>query len=201
MEKARLMKGSQFRQCARNAACTTFNDSCISPENLPRRTAEAGLPKSIILVLLLFTLASCEKNRVYEKNISIDKYMWDSKTVPSFSVTISDTTQLYNIYVNIRHADLYPFQNIWLQIGTEFPDGTHANRRIEIMLANDEGKWHGEGLGDIWDFRALVQENAFFKSGGTYTFTLAQNMRQDPLPGIMAVVLRVEKTGIQKVNP
>lgn len=195
------MKGSQFRQCGRNAACTTLNDTGISTEYLPQRTADAGFPNSIILVLLLFTLASCEKNRVYEKNISIDKYMWDSKTVPSFSVTISDTTQLYNIYVNIRHADLYPFQNIWLQIGTEFPDGTHANRRIEIMLANDEGKWHGEGLGDIWDFRALVQENAFFKSGGTYTFTLAQNMRQDPLPGIMAVGLRVEKTGIQKGNP
>lgn len=195
------MKGSQFRQCGRNAARTPFNDTGISTEYLPQRTADAGLPKSILLVLLLFTLASCEKNRVYEKNISIDKYMWDSKTVPSFRVTIPDTTQLYNIYVNIRHADLYPFQNIWLQIGTEFPDGTHANRRIEIMLANDEGKWHGEGLGDIWDFRALVQENAFFKSGGTYTFTLAQNMRQDPLPGIMAVGLRVEKTGIQKGNP
>lgn len=195
------MKGSQFMLCGRSAVCTTSNNAGISTENLTPRTALAFLAKSIILVLMLFALASCEKNRVYEKNISIDKYLWNSKTVASFSVTISDTTQLYNIYVNIRHADLYPFQNIWLQIGTEFPDGTNANRRMEIMLANDEGKWHGEGLGDIWDFRALVQENAFFKSGGTYTFTLAQNMRQDPLPGIMAVGLRVEKTGIQKNSP
>lgn len=154
--------------------------------------------KLSVLLLMVITLVSCEKNRVYEKNISIGKYVWDSRVVPAFTVEISDTAQLYNIYVNIRHADLYPFQNIWLQIGTEFPDGTNTSRRYEIMLANDEGKWHGEGLGDIWDFRSLVQENAFFKTPGTYTFTLTQNMRQDPLPGIMAVGLRVEKTGLQK---
>ncbi|MGB3077386.1 MAG: gliding motility lipoprotein GldH [Chitinophagales bacterium] len=154
--------------------------------------------KSFLLLLILGSLVSCEKNRVYEKNISIDKYSWDSKMIPSFKVEITDTASLYNIYVNIRHADLYPFQNIWLQAGTQFPDGTKTNRRIEIMLANDEGKWYGEGLGDIWDFRSLVQENAFFNKPGTYTFTLTQNMRQDPLPGIMAVGLRVENMGMNK---
>lgn len=152
------------------------------------------------LLSLVFVLgiASCEKNRVYEKNISIDKYSWESKVVPSFAVEISDTSTVYNVYVNIRHADLYPFQNIWLEVGSKFPDGTTSTRRIEIILANDEGKWYGEGLGDIWDFRSLIQENAFFNQPGTYTFTLTQSMRQDPLPGIMAVGLRVENMGMSK---
>ncbi len=155
----------------------------------------------IYIALLLMFLASCEKNRVYEKNISIEKYTWDSKVVPAFTVEIPDTSALYNIYVNIRHIDLYPFQNIWLLVDTQFPDGTHTDRRIEIILANDEGKWHGEGLGDIWDFRSLIQENAFFNKAGTYTFTITQNMREDPLPGIMAVGLRVEKTGMTRPAP
>lgn len=148
--------------------------------------------KIIVFIAIIFCAISCEKNRVYEKNISIEKYSWDSKVIPSYTVEIRDTSLLYNIYVNIRHADLYPFQNIWLQVSTQFPDGTKASRRVEIMLANDEGKWFGEGLGDIWDFRSLIQENAFFNQPGTYTFTIEQNMRQDPLPGIMAVGLRVE---------
>ena len=146
-------------------------------------------------------LVSCDQNRVYEKNTPIEKYIWDGKVIPSFSVEIKDTSLLYTIYVNIRHADMYPFQNIWLLVGTQFPNGTKASRRIEIMLANDEGKWYGEGMGDIWDFRSLIQENAFFEQPGVYTLTIEQNMRQDPLPGIMSVGLRVENTGVRKSAP
>ena len=144
--------------------------------------------------------SSCEKNRIYEKNVAIEKYIWDSKFTPSFTVEIKDTSVMYNLYVNVRHAEIYPFQNIWLMISTQFPDGTKSSRRIEVMLANDEGKWFGEGLGDIWDYRTLIQENAFFTEPGTYTFSLEQSMRQDPLPGIMAVGIRVENTGLHKVG-
>lgn len=151
-------------------------------------------------LLLVTCFASCDQNRIYEKNTSIEKYIWSSAVVPQFKVEIRDTSALYNIYVNIRHADMYPFQNIWLLVGTQFPDSTNASRRIEVMLANDEGKWYGDGLGDIWDFRSLIQENAFFNKAGTYTFTLEQNMRQDPLPGIMAVGIRIENTGMKKIG-
>ena len=140
----------------------------------------------------------CDKNRIYEKNISIDKYVWDSRVVAEYEVEIKDTSALYNIYVNIRHADAYPFQNIWLLVGTRFPDSTSASKRIEITLANEEGKWYGEGLGDIWDYRSMIQENAFFNAPGTYTFSIEQDMRQNPLPGIMAIGLRIENTGIKK---
>ena len=149
-------------------------------------------------LLLVLCFSSCDQNRIYEKNISIEKYIWSSSVVPQFTLDIKDTAALYNIYVNIRHADMYPFQNIWLLVGTQFPDSTKASRRIEVMLANDEGKWYGDGLGDIWDFRSLIQENAFFNKAGKYTFTIEQNMREDPLPGIMAVGIRVENTGMKK---
>ena len=148
--------------------------------------------------LILFT--SCDKNRIYEKNVTIDKYIWDSKVKPVFTVDIADTSVLYNLYINVRHAEIYPFQNIWLIVSTKFPDGTTASRRIEVMLADEEGKWFGEGLGDIWDYRSLIQENAFFDKPGTYTFSLEQNMRVDPLPGVMSIGMRIENTGIYRTN-
>jgi gliding motility-associated lipoprotein GldH len=152
------------------------------------------------IFLLVVCCCSCEKNRTYEKNVSIEKYSWDSKVAPAFTVDIRDTSQLYNIYVNVRHNDEYPFQNLWLLVTTQFPDST-ASRRIEINLADDEGKWYGEGIGDIWDYRSQIQENALFDRPGKYTFTLAQNMRQDPIPGIMAVGIRLENTGMKKNAP
>jgi gliding motility-associated lipoprotein GldH len=88
-----------------------------------------------------------------------------------------------------------------LVVGTIYPDGKKASSRVEIMLANNEGKWYGEGLGDIWDYRVQIQENAFFNQPGNYVFTIQQNMRQDPLPGIMAIGLRIENSGLKKAGP
>lgn len=153
---------------------------------------------SLIFVGIFFSFLSCDQNRIYEKNITIDKYIWKSDFIPSFKIEIKDTSVIYNLYVNIRHADIYQYQNIWLVVGTQLPDGTKASRRIEITLANDEGKWFGEGLGDIWDYRTMIQENAFFTLPGSYTFTIEQNMRQDPLLGIMSVGLRIENTQYKK---
>ena len=157
-------------------------------------------PVTLFLFFCFLVFNSCDKNRIYEKNTTIEKYVWDSKAKPVFTVDILDTSVLYNLYVNVRHAEIYPYQNIWLIVSTKFPDSTFASKRIEIMLANQEGKWFGEGLGDIWDYRSLIQENAFFDKPGTYTFSLEQNMRQDPLPGIMSVGIRIENTGIHRSN-
>ena len=174
-------------------------DSSSNSKKIPTvNTKETSLWITVCSLFIFLLFSSCDKNRIYEKNIAVDKYEWSSNAVPQFAVEVSDTAILYNLYVNIRHADLYPFQNIWLLVGTQFPDGSRTSRRIEIMLANDEGKWFGEGLGDIWDFRSMIQENAFFTERGTYLFTLEQNMRQDPLPGIMAVGFRIENTGIRR---
>lgn len=153
-----------------------------------------------ILLFVAAAVASCDTGRIYEKNIAINKYVWESADRPSFQVEIVDTSVLYNLYVNVRHAEIYPYRNIWLLISTRFPDSTQASRRIEIMLADEEGNWFGDGLGDIWDLRTMIQEHAFFAQPGTYVFSLEQNMRQDPLPGIMAVGLRIEKTGIRRNN-
>ena len=84
---------------------------------------------------------SCDKNRVYEKNKEIKDYIWDSKNKASFTFEITDTTKLYNIYINVRHADFYQFSNIWLITYTTFPDGNKIEKRVEIPLANEEGKW------------------------------------------------------------
>src|SRR5205809_462241 len=122
------------------------------------------------LLLIVTVVAGCDKNRVFEKNRDIKDYTWDSKNKASFTFDIQDTTLLYNIYVNIRHTDFYQFSNIWLMVRTTFPDGKQMTKRIEIPLANAEGAWFGEGLGDIWDVSHLIQQGAFFSKAGKYTF-------------------------------
>lgn len=97
------------------------------------RNNQPLVPTSVIFgVIIIFFFTTCEKNRIYEKNINIEEYLWNSKTVPSYKVEIHDTSALYNIYINIRHAELYPFQNIWLVVGTQHPDGKKHRNALKL---------------------------------------------------------------------
>jgi gliding motility-associated lipoprotein GldH len=150
------------------------------------------------LIAATFVFASCDRNRIFEKNKEIKDYLWDSKQKAAFTFEIADTTKLYNIYVNVRHADFYEFSNMWLIRSTTFPDGKKIEKRIEIPLASGEGKWYGEGMGDIWDCSSMIEEGIYFNQQGKYTIEFEQNMRKDPLPGIMAIGVRVENTQVSR---
>ncbi len=149
-------------------------------------------------VAACLVMASClpTKMDTYEKNQEIPGHQWSYQYKPVFDVTVKpeDTAFLYNIYVNIRHQDAYPYSNIWVMVNTQFPgDTTQHPRRVELPLADVSGKWLGSGLDDIYEHRIPIQENAILNKPGTYHFTFEQNMRQNPLPYVMNVGLRVEK--------
>ena len=131
---------------------------------------------------------------MFEKNTSIEKSIWSSTDKLNFDVMVEDTSVFYNVYFNVRHASIYPFSNLWVMVTTTYPDGTAQRQRVEIPLANDDGGWFGEGMGDIWDLKYLASQNARFNQKGKYIFTLEQIMREDPVPGIMAMGVRVEQT-------
>lgn len=145
--------------------------------------------------------ASCEpiKMDAYEKNLEIPGHEWTYAHKPVFEVTLQpqDTAYLYNIYVNVRHKDAYPYSNIWLLVSTQFPDDKPITQRVELPLADMSGKWLGSGLDDIYEHRIPIQQRAILNKPGTYRFSFEQNMRQNPLPEIMNVGLRIEKAGLR----
>ncbi|HVI48021.1 MAG TPA: gliding motility lipoprotein GldH [Chitinophaga sp.] len=149
--------------------------------------------------LFLMALA-CKppKMDAYEKNLEIPGHSWTYDYKPSFEVNIQpeDTAWLYNIYVNVRHTDAYPYSNIWLLVGTQYPgDSIPKEQRVELPLADIGGKWLGTGIDDIIEHRVPIQQKAIFNHPGTYKFSFEQNMRQNPLPRVMNVGLRIEKAG------
>jgi gliding motility-associated lipoprotein GldH len=60
-------------------------------------------------------------------------------------------------------------------------------------LAEADGKWWGSGLGDIFSNQIKVMENVKFPRKGVYSFSVEQNMRDNPLLGIEDIGVRVEK--------
>jgi len=148
----------------------------------------------ILLLLTVCCLCSCTKLDVFEKNVVIPEHEWSYSYKPNFNFTISDTASSYQIYIVLRHTDTYRYNNIWINMGTKFPGDSMRYQRFELQLGSDANGWDGVGMDDIWEVRKAVTSGPVkFSKPGEYSFTLAQVMREDPLPNIMNAGIRVER--------
>ena len=157
--------------------------------------------KSILALIIVATITSCNPNRIFEKNTDIPNNVWDKEFKPEFEFEITDTNLVYSLSINVRHTNFYQFNNLWIMAYTTFPDGKTTASRVELPLADKDGKWHGDCLGDICDANVFIQEKTLFNQVGKYKLTFEQIMRNkslnlDQLPSIMAIGLKVEK-----INP
>lgn len=146
-----------------------------------------------ILFSIVIILISCDSKRVFEKNTRLDDNNWDYNKPLSFLVQLEDTSRYYNMYLNVRNAGFYKFSNLFLFVNTRLPQGQLLRDTAECILASPDGKWMGDGLGDIYDNRILFRKHFKFPQKGEYRFELIQAMRINPLPGIMDAGIRIEK--------
>lgn len=147
----------------------------------------------IVIAGFLSLLTSCDDKRIFEENTDIPDNNWNINNKIKFDVPIKDPSTPANFYVNVRNADGYPYSNIFLFIKTTFPNGKYATDTLECVLADEQGKWLGKGLGDIYDNQILFKRNVRFPLAGTYSFEIQHGMRSDNIPLIMDVGMRIEK--------
>lgn len=153
-----------------------------------------NLKKFFLILSLPLFLASCIKIDLYQKQTAIPSQEWLYTKVPQFTFHIEDTTSLYNVYVVLRHTDLYDYNNIWLRIGLKTPSDSFSYQNVNLVLGTDAKGWEGTGMDDIFEVRKSISAAPFsFKTAGDYTFSIAQIMRENPLKNILNVGVRVEK--------
>jgi gliding motility-associated lipoprotein GldH len=151
--------------------------------------------RDLILLPALTTvlILSCDPARVYEKNNRIPGGIWDRNNPVRFEFIVGDTITPYNLYINIRNTGMYPVSNLYLFITTIAPSGHTIKDTVQIILADEKGRWLGKGPGDIWDNQQLYKENVRFAQKGKYVFEYEQAMRLEKLPFILDAGLRIEK--------
>lgn len=149
----------------------------------------------LFLIFYCSLLFSCIPSiDVFEKDVAIPKQQWQSSFKPEITFTVTDTASSYDIYLVVRHTDAYNYNNIWIKAAVQQPgDATIHSQRFNLALATNEKGWMGSAMDDIYEQRVLVQPQTKFKRPGDYHFTLEQVMREDPLPHVMNVGVRVEK--------
>lgn len=149
---------------------------------------------SLLVCAAIFILSSCNKNVVFSKYQSFKENEWYIKDKAVFDIEITDTLTLNNISLMVRHADAYPYRNLFLFVTTKYPDGKVMTDTMEVVLADEKGKWQGSGAGDIFDIKVPIKKNVRFPLSGKYQFSFEQGMRVDPLPLIMDFGFEIEKS-------
>ena len=153
--------------------------------------------KSKYLILLSFALvfiaSACKEDRVYESYIDIPNHEWNKDHIARFEVEITDSIQAHSIFLNIRNTGKYPYSNLWLFVKQTNPEGKVSEEKFECHLASDAGEWYGSGFGNIFDLQVLYKPLITFIKPGLYTFEIVQGMRDDNLPGIVNIGLKLDK--------
>jgi gliding motility-associated lipoprotein GldH len=147
----------------------------------------------ILSLSLMAGLISCDRKRVFESYKELDSKGWNKDSIVVFNVAISDTIKNHNLLVNIRNKGTYPYSNIYLFMTIGAPDGTSRTDTVEFTLAEPSGRWKGSGIGGLHDNQILYRNSVSFPKKGMYKFEIKQGMRDNVLPGIRDVGIRVEK--------
>lgn len=147
----------------------------------------------LLFILLLFAISSCNPNIVFEQNQVITEGLWPANKPIEFKVLIEDNNEAYNLFLNLRNDNTYPYANLYIFLKTVYPNGRSEQDTLQFILADKRGKWYGEGLGDIKSSSVMFRYKLRFPMNGEYRFMMAQGMRVDSLVGIRDIGLRIEK--------
>lgn len=133
---------------------------------------------------------SCAHEMMYNEFRVISPSGWTANTQCVFEVKMTDTTQVYDLHINVRYGGDYPYQNLCLYVQRMSPDSTLSNDTISCNLADKSGKWLGIGSGSVYllpvPFRPWIA-----KQQGSYIFKIKHGMSDKYLKGVYAIGLRI----------
>ena len=151
----------------------------------------------IFLFLLFITaaLTSCDSTRVYEANTDIGEAGWREAQVLEFKLEVPDSDQSYNILYTVSYSNNYPNYNLYVKNNIIDTSGKKILEKLQGMdlFKPTTGAPYGTGLGGNLDYSILGLSNYKFPHKGWYIIRIKQYMRQDPLKGIIAFGIRLEK--------
>lgn len=154
---------------------------------------------TLFLFFIASSVVSCDKKRVFDEYKSVGK-SWDKDSIVSFDIPPMDTKKQYNLFLNIRDNNDYPYNNLFLIVAMEQPDKKTLVDTLEYQMANPDGSLLGEGFTDVKESKLVYKERMKFKTGN-YKIHIRHAVRQTgkvagvaKLDGITEVGFRIEKS-------
>jgi len=148
--------------------------------------------KFSIFILSCLILFACVNKNAHIDFRSFKNAEWNKDSICQFEVNISDTINPYQIFIETRNDNSYPYRNIWLFVDIKTPLENIRKDTIGFDLADDFGKWLGQGF-SIYELEVPYEKSFIFRQQGNYVFSIRHGMRDDVLKGINEVGIKLVK--------
>jgi gliding motility-associated lipoprotein GldH len=155
------------------------------------------IKNSLLFLLLAILIVSCDKKSVFDEYKSVGN-AWHRDSIITFKLPKLESKKNYNLFVNVRDNNDYPFDNLFLIVSLEQPNKKVIVDTLEYKMANPDGTLMGDGFSDIKESKLFYKEKDFTMKG-EYKVHIQQAVRQtgkvsgvDDLKGITEVGFRVE---------
>lgn len=149
--------------------------------------------KLLIAAAMVLTMVACNHKSVYNEFIAMPPQGWNMDSLAVFRVDITQPETPHDLFIQVRNENRYPNSNLWLFIDVVSPGGQLQRDTLECQLADINGRWLGDGWGNLYTLQCPYRLNTKFSAAGTYIFRVAHGMRHEDLQGIKNIGLRVER--------
>ena len=155
------------------------------------------IKNSALLLLVMIVFSSCDKKRVFDEYKSVGS-AWHKDSIVTFNLPELDSTKRYDLFINVRDNNDYQFNNLFLIVALELPNGFTKVDTLEYQMAEPDGTLLGNGFSDLKESKLFYKENVRFRS--KYKVYIKQAVRENgkvlgvkALDGITEVGFRIEK--------
>lgn len=149
-----------------------------------------GKISGLLSLMLFFSCQSSSEGEVIMNSVN---NKWNKKSDQKFSLEISDPQNPKDILFVVRNNNEYPYSNIRFIVNfTDLQSRKKQTDTMNYILAKPNGEWLGTGFGDTKETLFQYKLNYRFPAKGKYEIGLTQAMRNDNLPGIEDIGVKIE---------
>jgi len=145
--------------------------------------------------ILAAVLTACQNKSYYQNAVVIKPSGWQLTQKISFHDSLnSQIPDSVHFEINIRHTNLYPYQNIWLYIQTNCSDGLSRTDSIDWKLSEPSGRWVGTGWGSLYSLTYPLPDLVIRKTNNKnrwFTIEIQHGLRDRSLKGVTDIGVRL----------
>lgn len=164
----------------------------INPYKNPKSLSKKG--NILLVIIFLIGIACTNQRELYHISRVIRSEYWTHQDSLIWELPIADTLQLYDLHIDIRNNNQYPYQNLALEIISIAPDETVTCDTIEYLIATPQGRWLGNGWGSLYVKEYLFKERIHFQQAGQYHLIIRQAMSDRKLKGVESIGVRIKES-------
>ncbi len=145
----------------------------------------------LFLLAPLLLLTACGPEVIYEQETKLPESGWSYADSTTFTYTIEDTEQAYDLILDLQHNVDFPYQNFYVKFHATFPSGKSQTEQLSLQLAGAFGIWKGDCSGERCSLSIPFMENTRYTQAGEYAITFTQHSRDEPLPSLEQIGFKV----------